>query len=566
MSERGTASEAAASGHAPEPDVRQRAGISVVWLVPLVVMGVAAWLIWSTIAQRGPVVTVSFQTAEGIEAGKTKIRYKNIEIGLVETLRFANDFSHVLLSARMAPGMEAFLQRGTRFWVVKPTLGLRGVSGLSTLVSGAYIEIEPGEGARQRHFIGLEAAPVVRADAAGRRVTLVSDTLGSLDAGSPLYYRGILAGEVLGHELGSDDKSVLVYAFVKAPFHQLIRSNTRFWNVSGIDVEVGSEGLRLRTESLQSVLFGGIAFETPDTPEPVASDISGVVFTLHADRASVAENAFTQRLRFVLFFEGSVRGLSIGAPVEFKGIKVGEVIDLRLEFDRDATTFHIPVVIEIEPERVVARGTAAGPNDDTLGNLVQRGLRARLQTGSLITGQLFVELDMHPETDARLVASNSPYPQLPTLPASLDEIASAARRFLAQLETIDLEQIGAELLGTLRGTNELVNSGALRAAVDDVQITMGHFRTVLDKVNRRVEPLADNVEDTLTAGRATLESLQVTLSMVDKVMNSNSPLQDRYIRMAEELSETARSIRAFLDMMERNPQSVIFGKPAPGAN
>ena len=566
MSEPGTSPGEYAPTHAPEPEVRHRSGLPIVWLVPLVVLAVAAWLIWTTLAEKGPVITISFQTAEGIEAGKTRIRYKNIEIGRVETLRFGEDFSHVVLTVQMAHGMDGFLRRGTRFWVVKPQLGLRGVSGLSTLISGAYIEIEPGEGAPQSHFVGLENPPVVRAETAGRRVTLVSENLGSLDVGSPLYYRGILAGEVLGHELGSDDKSVLIYAFVKAPFDQLVRGNTRFWNVSGIDVAVGSEGVRVRTESLRSVIFGGIAFETPETPEPAPDDLSDIIFTLYPNRASINEKAFTQRLRFVLFFDGSVRGLSIGAPVEFKGIKVGEVIDVRLEFDSSDTSFRIPVVIEIEPERVVSRGAKRVSPESMVSTLVERGLRARLQTGSLITGQLFVELDMHPDTPVRLVAADSPYPELPTIPASLEEITSAAKRFLAKLDKVDLEQLGIELLGTLKGTNQLFNSEQIGAALGDVRAATRRFRSILDKIDKRVDPLASNVDEALSAGRETLQSLQKTLSLVDQVLKSDSPLQYRYIQMADELSETARSIRVFVDLLERNPQSVIFGKPAPGDN
>ena len=559
------APDVTSAGRIPEPDVRHRQRLSPIWIVPLVVALVGGWLVWKTLSEQGPQITISFKTAEGIEAGKTRIRYKNIEIGLVEGLRFAEDFRSVLLTAQMARDTAPFLRRGTRFWVVKPQLGVRGVSGLSTLVSGAFIEIEPGQGAAQRHFEGLESAPVIRAEEAGRRVALLADDLGSLDAGSPVYYRGILAGEVLGHELGNDRKSVLVYAFVHAPFDRLVRGNTRFWNVSGVDVSVSSEGITVRTESIQTVLFGGIAFETPDAAEPPNTNLDEVVFTLHPDQKSIADDAFTQRVRFVLYFDGSVRGLNVGAPVEFKGIKVGQVVDVRLEFDPKDLSFRIPVVVEIEPERVIARG---GGQADTpyqvLSSLVDRGLRARLQTGSLITGQLFVELDMHPDTPLRLANAGAPYPELPTIPASLDEITTSVKNFLATLDKLDLEAIAVELLGTLKSTNTLFGSGELQQAVADAQAAVRAFREILVKVDRRVEPLAQHVDEALVTGRDTLARLQVTLTLMDEVLRSDSPLQYRVIEMVDELTETARSIRSFVDLMERNPQSVIFGKPAPG--
>ncbi len=552
-------------GGPPAPAVRSRRAPSLIWIVPLVVALVGGWLVYKTLSEKGPVITVSFRTAEGIEIGKTKVRYKNIEVGLVEGVRFSDDFTHVVLTIQMADSARAFLRRGARFWVVKPQLSVRGVSGLSTLVSGAYLELEPGQGAAQRHFEGLESPPLVTADEAGTRVTLVSERLGSLDAGSPVYYRDILAGEVLGHELGSDQRSVLVYAFVRAPFHRLVRSNSRFWNVSGVDVDVSSEGLSVRTESMQTVLFGGIAFDTPEDAEPVKADLDDVIFTLYEDRESIEERSFTKRLRFVLFFGGSVRGLNLGAPVEFKGIKVGQVVDVRLEFDPADTTFRIPVLIEIEPERVIARGDGEGQGpEQMLRTLVERGLRARLQTGSLLTGQLFVELDMHPDTPIRLVNSAAPYPELPTIPASLEEIERSVRAFLAKLESVDLEAISGELQATLAGASALVNSDEVRGAVRDLEGAMGSLRGILAKVDRRAEPIAENADAALGAARDALAKMQVTLGLVNEVLRSDSPLQYRVVEMAEELTETARSIRVFVDLLERHPDSFLFGKPAPG--
>ena len=549
----------------PTPEMRHHSGISLVWLVPLVVALVAAWLVYSTLSAKGPMITVAFRTAEGIEAGKTKVRYKNIEVGVVESVVFSDDFSHVVLHVQMGKDSKGFLGRGAKLWVVRPQLTLRGVSGLSTLISGAYIEIEPGQGTMQRHFEGLETPPVVKAEEAGVRVTLLTDELGSLDADSPVYYRGILVGEVLGYELGDDRKSVLVYAFIHAPFDRLVRSNSRFWNVSGIDVDVSAEGISVRTESMESVLFGGLAFETPNTPEPKQADLEGVIFTVHDNRDSVAETAFTQRVRFVMYFGGSVRGLSIGAPVEFKGIKIGEVVDVRLEFDPGDTSFRIPVLVEIEPQRVVARGEAGrSARFEMLKTLVERGLRAQLQTGSLLTGQLFIELDMHPGTPTNLVNAGGPYPELPTIPASLAEIERSLRNFLARLEKLDLETISVELISTLQGARALVSSDEVRATMTDLRASVSTLRSVLGKVDRRVAPLTDNVSEAMVAGRDALNKLQLTLELVNEVLKSDSPLQYRAVEMAEELTETARSIRAFVDLLERNPDAMLFGKPPPG--
>ncbi len=547
---------------APRPTIRKRGGLSLVWVIPLVVAITGGWLIVKTLTEKGPVITISFKTAEGIEAGKTRLRYKNIEVGVVESVRFNDDASKVLLTAQMSLNAAPFLRRGTRFWVVRPQLSLRGVSGLSTLISGTYIDIKPGAGAELRHFQGLEAPPVARPGSVGRRVSLISNRLGSIDTGSPVSYRGIPAGEILGYELGTDQRSILIYAFIKAPFDQLIRGNTRFWNVSGVDVSLDSEGLSVRTESMLSVLFGGIAFETPEDMEPITSNLDDMVFTLYDSKENIVEKSFTKRIRFVMFFGGSVRGLNLGAPVEFKGIKVGNVVDIRLEFDPADTSFRIPVVVEIEPERIISRGKNMQGDDplDILQTLVKRGLRARLATGSLLTGQLFVELDMHPGTPINLANASGPYRELPTLPASLEEITASVKSILKKVNKLDFERINTELLGTLEGANRLVNAPQVMVALEKLESTLNSFRTLVTKVTNRVDPLVDNVEQTLTTGRSALVQLRGTLKLVDQLLKSDAPLQASYIQLADELTETARSIKNFVDLLSRNPEAFIFGR------
>ncbi len=541
---------------APAPLIKERSGVSLVWLIPLITALIGGWLVVKTLYEQGPQITIEFKTAEGIEAGKTRLMFKNLSIGLVSSLTFSDDYGGVLLTADIDKEAERFLRRGTRFWVVKPRLGVRGVSGLSTLLTGAYIELEPGQGAPQRHFTGLEIPPVVTADEAGSRIVLLSKKLGSLDIGSPLYYQGMLAGEVLGHELATDRKSVFVHAFVKSPYDQLIRGNTRFWHASGVDVSIDADGVDVRTESVLSLLFGGIAFNTPDELEPLEEDLSALVFTLHDSPEAIEEEAFTKKIRFVMFFEDSVRGLNVDAPVEFKGIKVGSVVDLRLEFDRRDSSFKIPVIIEIEPERVVERGSddeqIPSPHE-TLQTLVAQGLRARLGTGSLLTGQLFVELVMRPDTEARLAGGELPYPELPTVPAELGEITASIKGLLAKMNTIDFESIGKELEGTLKGTNRLVNSEEALNTVRELEATMGAFRSVLSKVDQRVDPLADNIQEAVSKGRKSLDLLNILLK-------PDSDLQLHVKDMTLEFTQMARSISRLMEQLERNPQSLLYGK------
>ncbi|MEM6576439.1 MAG: MlaD family protein [Pseudomonadota bacterium] len=537
------------------PEVSQSSGFSMVWLIPIVTLAVGGWLIVKTLTEQGPTATVSFRTAAGIEVGKTRVKYKSVDIGMVEDVQFADDFGNIIANLRLNKGLDDFLRRNTRFWVVRPQLSVRGASGLETLLSGAYIEIDPGPGSRQRHFVGLERQPLISAEDEGSRITLISDALGSVDTGSPIYYQGLLAGEVLGYDLASDAQSVYVHAFVRDPYNQLIRGNTRFWNVSGLDISLGADGLEVRTASVQSLLFGGIAFETPNTTEPVPENISDLVFTLYPDFQAIAEGAYARRLRYVLYFDSSVRGLNAGAPVELKGIRVGSVHDVRLEFNADDTSFLIPVIIELEPDRIVGQQNLEQAPENILSTLVERGLRARLQTGSLLTGQLFVELNMYDEAPLDLRGDGKqPYPELPTIAGSFEAITATVDRFIAQLDSIDLEAMAENLNGILAGANSLINTDIGGDVATDLQASIRSLRNVLKDLD------AGNLDQTLSAANTALVQLDEALKLTSDVLTPSSPLQYNLTQLTAELEETARSIRNLMDLLQRQPSSLLFGK------
>ena len=548
-----------------QPVVKEGGGPSIVWLIPILTALIGVWLIVHTLADKGPLVTITFRTAEGIEVGKTRIKYKSLDIGLVEGVRFSSDFSRVEVRARLGKEAGHFLRRDTRFWVVRPTLSARGISGLGTLLSGSYIEIEPGQGAPQALFVGLESPPVVNADEAGKQITLMARKLGSIDRGSLIHFQGIVAGEVLGYEMANDYRSVLIHAFVKPPFDRMVRSNTRFWSASGLDLSVGPDGMRVKTESLQALLFGGIAFDTPDGQETGPDDIAGLVFTLHDDQKSILEQGFTEKVRFVMFFEDSVRGLTVGAPVEFKGIKVGSVIGVRLEYEERTGAFRIPVVVELEPERILDRGERMkkAPRD-AFQSLVKRGLRARLQTGSLLTGQLFIDLDMQPKTPIRLVGAGRTEPELPTVMGNLEQMTTQMKSIVDKLDKVDIVAIGSELQSTLKGTAAIANSPNLDKTIADLAASLSSLRGILRKVDDRAEPITANLEQALAAARDALEKSKATMAAVEGVLSPESPMHDNAARLAQELSSTAKSLRSLVEMLERSPQSLLFGRKPTG--
>jgi paraquat-inducible protein B len=427
---------------------------------------------------------------------------------------------------------------------------------LDTLVSGAYISIEPGQGAPQFHFVGLEKPPVVLSETLGQRIVLIADKLGSIDTGSPVYYKGIQAGEVLAYELANDRESVYIHIFINDPYDQLIRGNTHFWNVSGMEVDVSADGVNVRTESVKSLIFGGIAFDTPDTLEQVTNDTQGLVYTLYNSYDDMGDNIYSRKINYVAYFNGSVRGLSPGAPVEFRGIQVGSVLDFRLEYDLESSGFMIPVLFELEPERIVFRDEVDEiSTSNTLNSLINNGLRARLQSGSLITGQLYIELVMNPDSPIHLLARDDTVPEMPTVSsASIESITNSLEAFVSRLDTIKLEEIGKELLGTLEGTNKLFSSPVVQASLDSLEASMESFRNILAAVDEA------NLNETIAAGHDVLEKFSETLELTNSILEPNSPMQYNVIQLTGELEETARSIRALVEILERNPQSLLFGR------
>ena len=403
----------------PEAAVQTKRQISIVWLIPVIAMLIGSWLAYKGLSEKGPTVTISFESADGLEAGKTKVKYKDVEIGQVETIRFNADLSRVLVTAELVKEAGPYLKENTRFWVVRPRVTASGVSGLGTIFSGAYIGMDPGkEGESARRFQGLEIPPVVTTGMPGRDFLLKANTLGSLDIGAPVYYRQIQVGQVIGYDLDEKGKFITIKAFINAPHHKLVRKNTRFWNASGFDLKLDASGIKLNTESLVSIMMGGIAFDTPTSLEAGGPAKEGHVFRLYESRESIFERTYTQKAHYVLHFEGSIRGLTVGAPVEFRGIKIGEVVDIKAEFNQETLTPRITVLIETEPQRWETMGETTLDNKAQIETLVAKGLRAQLKTGSLLTGQLFIDVDIYPDAAPAKVLYDEKYAELPTQKAN----------------------------------------------------------------------------------------------------------------------------------------------------
>src|SRR5215468_10085811 len=412
---------------------RKRTRLSLVWVIPILAAVVGVWVAITRILAEGPTITITFQTAEGLEAGKTKIHYNGVDVGTLTAIRLSDDHLRVIATGEMAPKTEGFLVDDTKFWVVSARISGANVTGLGTLLSGAYIGMEIGESkVKKRDFVALDTPPVVTGETPGRFFLLKTPNLGSLDAGTPIYFRRLQVGQVASYELDKDGQSLTVKTFVNAPYDQYVTPNTRFWDASGIDMSLSANGLTLRTQSVISILVGGIAFETPPTGPVLEPAEAETVFTLYSDRTAAFKLAARDPLEFVLVFTDSVRGLSPGAPVEFRGIPVGEVVDVSAQFDAKTFQFSAPVTIALDAVKLGVKIVDLEPGADVkavrkslINELVAHGARAQLRTGNLLTGGLYVAFDVFPETPPASIDWSQTPPELPTIPGQLEAIEAS---------------------------------------------------------------------------------------------------------------------------------------------
>ena len=544
-------------------------GFSIVWLVPLVALIIGVVLIYKEYSSLGPSVEIQFQSAEGIEPNKTEIKYRDVAIGKIKTVQFTEDLSHVMVLAQLNKGMEALLSPETRFWVVRPRIGATGASGISTLFSGVYIAVDPGDAAGySKKFIGLEEPPKILSDAKGTSFRLRAKSLGSISVGSPVYHRQIQVGEVTGYRLLPEQDYVALDVFINAPNDTLVRRNTRFWNVSGVDVEVTGTGVKVKLESLTSLLAGGVAFDSALTLGNDQPAEEGTVFQLYESREESQKKVVQLSLPYILYFDDSVRGLSVGAPVEFRGIPVGKVLDISLEKNTHDGLVRIAVLVGLEPDLVPFENWEPGLDEEarkeffrnTLEKQVAKGLRARLITGNLLSGQLIVDMDFDTEAEAASIDYSGKYPVLPTTPGSLASITNSLVAILGKLKRLPLDEMGAHFLKVSEGLDALVNSNGLHDSVKNLSLVLAHAEQLLSDVGAKATPMMDEMALLSTDARKMLQQADKTLRELEKAASDQGSMGGELINTMRELAAAAKAVRGIADYLERHPEALLQGK------
>ncbi|MGV0962717.1 MAG: intermembrane transport protein PqiB [Polynucleobacter sp.] len=514
---------------------KQRWAPQIIWIIPIVAILVGLGLAYKAVVDHGPTITVSFKSGDGLIAGKTFVKYKEVNIGLVKTVILSEDHQQVIATIKLDKDAADFAREDTRFWIVRPRITASGVSGLSTLLDGPFIAADLGQStSRVDSFVALDVPPILTSGNPGREFILRAPTLGSHGIGTPVYFRRLNVGQVVAYDLDKDGKNISIRVFVDAPYDQYVTNNTRFWNASGIDVSIGASGIQLQTESLVAVVAGGIAFEAPQSAEdrtdritnhPGRVDVtnssrtssaiserakSDAVFTLFQTRVLAMKQPDTRIQRFVLNFKQSVRGLSVGAPVEFRGVNVGEVVSIETAMDPQTYEVIQPVEVFLYPDRLKIRSLKTGgilppPVNEVerLKTLIKKGFRAQMRTASYLTGQQYIAIDFFPDAPKFAFNPSTYPPELPVVPSALE----------------DAEKTVANVL---KNTDRLVK-----------------------KLDSELVP-----------------ELNQTLKNLNAVTASDSPLQTDMRDSLREISKAASSMKTLTDMLDQQPQSLIFGKPA----
>ncbi len=511
-------------------------------MAALVAVGIAV----ERFINEGPTITITFRKAEGIEKGKTFIRYKDVDIGQVTKVRLADDYANVLVTAKINKEAENLIVEDAKFWIVQPRVTISGISGISTLLSGNFIGFEPGKsGTPHRHFEGIEVPPVIASTEPGKEFVLKADDLGSLGIGSPVYFRRLNVGQVTGYDLAEDGKSVQIKIFINAPYDRQVKTNTKFWQASGIDVSLDANGVAVQTQSVLSILVGGIAFgPTPAEPEEGPAE-AHTSFALYSSRTMAITQHETVVVPYVLYFSESLKGLNIGAPVTYLGLPLGEVTHVGLEYAPDDKRVTPRVDISIYPERLQGRvkrtqgqkesPSSAASRNAVLQKQIDRGLRAQLRNSNILTGQMYVALDYFPNAKPVKMDWSRKVPVLPVVPSGMADLQLKIHTVLSKLEQVPLSDMGKDLRELVQKI-DAVAAGLNSEIMPELKSTMIEMKKAAVTAQR----LLDNTDSTM-AGK-------------------DSPAQQELREALQEIARAARSIRILTEYIERNPNALIRGK------
>ncbi|PJG58796.1 intermembrane transport protein PqiB [Aeromonas cavernicola] len=521
---------------------------AAIWMVPLLALFIGIWMLFQHWYSQGPSFTLTVNTAEGIVAGKTAIRSREVDVGRIETVELSDDYSHAVLRGRLTNGAADMLKSDSQFWVVKPRVGREGVSGLGTLLSGAYIELSPGKKGKARdQYTMLDKPPLASLDAKGIRLVLSSHETRALGEGAPIHYQGYTIGQIEEAKFLPEKSEMRYQVFIKAPYDMLVNTNSRFWLTPGIEVSMSSEGMKVKMDSLESLIDGGISMGLPPGWSPGESVKQQEEFTLFEDEASVLAGSLDQFIDYVFLFDDNVAGLHPGAAVQYRGIRVGTVISAPyLIEEKSVRVFQnrqIPVLARIEVQRLSHRYAKAEKEQwrTLFSKQFKEGLRASLKTSSLLTGGKIIDLNFYPQAPQAELTKLAGYQVFPTVQAGLDQIERKVNMILDKFVDMDIATTLSKVnssLSTLDGT--LKNISAVSANLSKLT---GNSAT----------------QQLPTSLHQSLKQLQETLQSYDEQSQTNQELR----QSVQTLNQLMRELQPLVQSLNEQPSSLIFDRAHP---
>ncbi len=545
--------------------------LSWVWLIPLVSVLIGGGLLWTTLARRGPMIQITFDSAEGLQAGQSQVKYKDIQMGTVESFDLTPDRNRVVMSVRMTAKAEELVTEGAQFWIAKPRVYAGDITGLNTILSGSYVAMQPGEAGHlaQRSFDGLAEPPTLITGVAGRQIRLTTSRLGAVKLGTPVFFHDLEVGRVIGWDLAGMAESVTLHVFVNAPYADWVHRDSRFWNSSGVQLRLGPEGVHLQVESLKAAVLGGITFDTPvhdgdaDSPEAAVS-ANGDSFPLYPSE-EVAETASApHHATLASYFTGSVGGIAVGAHVTLQGLPVGDVTSVDLQYSTETDRTRVRVGFSVQLNRVTPVGSKPPhPFPEYWRELVKEGLRTRLKGGNLLTGQKEVALQLEPDAPPAELEQEGDVPVIPADDSGsggLDDLAATANQLMAKITAVPFADIGQNLSGVLHGASEITNSPELRQALvrlngtlAAVQDTVRHLDAEGAPALRRLPAIAADLQGTLAQVRTLAASVAAGSS-------GDAKFGRDLDRALMQVTDAATSVRMVADLLSRHPEALVRGR------
>lgn len=525
-----------------EAEIKAVRTISKLWLLPIIALLIGGWMVYYQISNQGSLITINFLSAQGIEAGKTKIKFLNVNVGNVKKVELNSKGDGVTVTARMSKAAEKLLVKDTQFWVVSPKVSLDGISGLNTLISGVYIQLARGVSDElEDNYNALQSPPVTPLGTPGLHITLNSDDQFAYEKGDPITYKGLTVGQFEDLYFNLEERVVYYNAFIKAPYHELITTNTKFWDMTGLNVELKASGLSLETGNIETLLSNGVTFDVPEGMKAGEKITSRYDFDVYPNYQTASDQRYKHFLEYIILVSDTVRGLVVGAPVEYRGIRIGEVTAIHVA-NSDNRFFtddvKIPVLIRVQPGRV-------GLSDDEDGvatmekqhtHWIKNGLKANLRTGNLLTGSLFIELQHYEQQPIETIDNYAGYAVIPTVADQFSNILAKVEEFIDKLNKLPLNETMVTANSTLLDISDMTS---------ELSKTSENVNILLSDINAK--ELSDELKTTL-----------LNFSQLSKDFSAGSDNYNEISATLKSLSSLLQELEPVLNQIKHQPNSLIF--------